>query len=180
MALGSILYIFVNARTNKRDLILVERKLNRAISLLNKVKIKYINNTKELDYTYQKYMVNSYAELNYLWEQYLKAKEEEKHYQKNSDELEFYNKELIKILRVNSISDPDIWIYQAAAIVDSKEMVEVRHRLNVRRQKLRERIDYNNSLRQNCIDAMNNYINKSAENKKEVSDLIRKFGIDLE
>ena len=29
--------------------------------------------------------------------------------------------------------------------MDPKEMVEVRHRLNVRRQKLRQRIDYNNN-----------------------------------
>lgn len=179
MALVAVVYIFVNEKKNRSNLHLVERKFNRAITLLNKVKIKYINNTNELDYSYQKYMVNSSAELNYLWEQYLKAKEEEKHYTKNSEELEYYNKELIKLLRRHEISDPDIWIYQAVAIIDSKEMVEVRHRLNVRRQKLRERIDYNNSFKQKSIDMVNKYINRSPENKEEIMELVRKYRIEL-
>lgn len=179
MALVSAFYIFINSGTNKRDLKLTERKLNRAISLLNKVKIKYINSTNELDYSYQKYMVNSYVELSYLWEQYLKAKEEEKHYKKNSDELEFCNSQLVKELRSYKVNDPDIWIYQPAAIIDSNEMVEVRHRLNVRRQKLRERIDYNNKLGERSKDAIHNFIDKCPDKKGEVIEVVRKFGIEL-
>ncbi len=179
MGLVSAVYIFMNAGSNKRDIKIIESKLNRAIYLLNKVKIKLINNTNELEYSYQKYMVNSSAELNYLWEQYQKAKEEEKHYQKNSDELEYYNKELIRTLRSYKIVDADIWIYQAIAIIDNNEMVEVRHRLNVRRQKLRERIDYNNSMKERSIDAIRKYIEKSPESKGEVIEIIRRFGIEL-
>ena len=179
MGLVSAVYIFVNSGTNKKDVKIIESKLNRAIYLLNKVKIKFINNTNELEYTYQKYMVNSSTELNYLWEQYLKAKEEEKHYQKNSDELEYYNKELIRTLRSHKIVDADIWIYQAVAIIDNSEMVEVRHRLNVRRQKLRERIDYNNSMKERSINAITKYIEKDPESKAEVVEIIRRFGIEL-
>ena len=94
MALASTLYIFTNTRTNRKDMIIIELKLNRAIGLLNKVKIKYINNTNALDYSYQKYMVNSVAELGYLWEQYLKSKGEEKQYKKNTEQIEVFNRDL--------------------------------------------------------------------------------------
>ena len=179
MALASAVYIFINSGINRNDMKLTERKLNKAISLLNKVKIKYINNTNELDYSYQKYMVNSYAELGYLWEQYLKAKEEEKIYEKNMKQLEFFKRELVKELRSYDIKDPDIWFYQAAAILDSKEMVEVRHRLNVRRQKLRDRIEYNNKLKEKSIEEITKFINQRPENREEVTRKLKDYGIYL-
>ncbi len=179
MALVSAVYIFINSGINRNDMKLTERKLNKAINLLNKVKIKFINNTNELEYSYQKYMVNSYAELWFLWEQYLKAKEEEKAYEKNTKQLEFYNRELVKELRSYDLKDPDIWVYQAAAVLDSKEMVEVRHRLNVRRQKLRDRIEYNNKLKEKSIEDITKFINQRPENREEVTRKLKDYGIYL-
>ncbi|WMJ86324.1 hypothetical protein [Anaerocolumna sp. MB42-C2] len=179
MALVSAVYIFINSGVNRNDMKLTERKLNKAINLLNKVKIKYINNTNELDYSYQKYMVNSYAELWFLWEQYLKAKEEEKIYEKNTKQLEFYNRELVKELRSYDLKDPDIWVYQAAAVIDSKEMVEVRHRLNVRRQKLRDRIEYNNKLKEKSIEDITWFVNQRPANREEVTRKLKDYGIYL-
>jgi hypothetical protein len=179
MAIIASVYLFTNARNNKKDMKLNELKLNRAINLLNKVKIKYVNNTNTLDYTYQKYMVNSYSELNYLWEQYIKAKEDEKLYRRNTEQLESYHKELIADLRNFGLADPDIWIYQAAAIIDSKEMVEVRHRLNVRRQKLRDLIDYNTSIKDKCVNEIKEFLEKKPENKNEVVETLKKFGVYL-
>ncbi|MGB8453015.1 MAG: hypothetical protein WCD89_11890 [Anaerocolumna sp.] len=179
MALISAFYIFLNSGNNRKEMKLTELKLNKAIGLLNKVKIKYINNTNELDYAYQKYMVNSYAELQYLWEQYLKTKEEEKQYNKNTEQLEYFNRELVKELRSYDIKDPDIWVYQAAAIIDNKEMVEVRHRLNIRRQKLRERIDYNNKLKDTSTEEITKFINQRPGNRDEVTEKLRKYGIYL-
>lgn len=179
MGLVSAVYIIKNSTANKRELKIVERKLNRAITLLNKVKIKFVNKTNELDYAYQKYMVNSYAELNYLWEQYQKAKEEEKHYRINSEELESCNRQLVRELKGYTVADPDIWVYQAVAIIDNNEMVEVRHRLNVRRQKLRERIDYNNALKERSMDAIGKFIGRNPDRKGEIVTIVSKFGIEL-
>ncbi len=44
---------------------------------------------------------------------------------------------LTSILDRQGVSDSQVWIYQPEAIADSKEMVEVRHRLNTRRSSLR-------------------------------------------
>ena len=87
MALGCTLYVLYQSSVNKKESKIAERKLNRAIQILNKVKIKYINNRNALDYNYQKYMVKSYEELYYLWELYLKTKEEEKRYRHNTELL---------------------------------------------------------------------------------------------
>lgn len=146
LALASAGYILYSARKNEAAMKLTEMKLNKAIGLMNRVKIKYINTNNLLDYSYSKYMVNSSSELTYLWEQYMKAKDAERLYKDNTDLLNFYNEELVERLRHYQLADPDIWIYQAVAIIDNREMVEVRHRLNVRRQKLRERIEYNSRL----------------------------------
>lgn len=179
MGLVVTTYIFVQATSNQKENKLIEAKLNKAITLLNKVKIKYINNTNALDYSYQKYKVRSYNELLYLWEQYNKAKEDEKKYSTNSELLDKENRELIKILKRYQLDDPGIWVYQAVALIDSKEMVEVRHHLNVRRQKLRDNMDYNNKLKEDSIDRIRQYLNKLPTEKEKYEPLLKKHGIYL-
>ncbi len=50
-----------------------QKLMQRAVTLINKTKIKYINNQKVLDYQYQKYRVDSSEMLVLRWENY-KAK----------------------------------------------------------------------------------------------------------
>ncbi len=179
MALGCTLYVLYQSSVNRKESKLAELKLNRAIQLLNKVKIKYINNRNALDYNYQKYMVESYEEFYCLWELYLKTKEEEKRYRQNTELLEQYNRQLTLELKLYELTDPEIWIYQAIAIIDNKEMVEVRHRLNVRRQKLRERIDYTNKIKEHSIEEIQKILDKNPGQKEEIIKLLERFGINL-
>lgn len=179
MALGCILYVLYQSSVNRKESRITELKINKVIHLLNKVKIKYINNLNALDYNYQKYMVKSYEEFHYLWESYLKAKEEEKRYRQNSEMLEQYNRQLIQELKLYEVADPEIWVFQSVAIIDSKEMVEVRHRLNGRRQKLRERIDYTNKIKERSIEEIQKILDKNPEQKEEIIKLLERFGINL-
>ena len=179
MALGCIIYILYQSSMNRKQSRITDLKINKVIHLLNKVKIKYINNLNALDYNYQKYMVKSYEEFHYLWELYLKAKEEEKRYRQNSELLEQYNRQIIQKLKQYELADPEIWIYQSIAIIDNKEMVEVRHRLNVRRQKLRERIDYNNKIKERSIEEIQKILDKNPEKKEDIIKLLERFGINL-
>ena len=50
------------------------------------------------------------------------------------------------ILSEYDLNDAHIWIYRADALLDNREMVEVRHELNVRRQKIRENMEYNKEV----------------------------------
>ncbi|BCN30022.1 hypothetical protein [Anaeromicropila herbilytica] len=179
MAALSSFYIFYEARRNAIMMKVIEKKQNKAIDLLNSVKIKMINNTSVLDYSYSKFMVHNSKELERIWEKYVKAKDEARRYEKNTELLNFYNETLIKELKKYNINDPEIWIYQAIAIIDQKEMQEVRHRLNVRRQKLRERIDYNNKVKEHCLMNIEGLIKKNPHLRPQIEELLVKNNITV-
>lgn len=180
MGMGSVLYIFMEARKNSHDIKLVQLKLNKVIMLTNKVAIKSVNNRNYLEYTYSKYMVDSYEQLKSRWEQYVKLKDENKRFESNTQLLEFYNGILIKELMKYDISDTEIWIYQPTAILDNKEMVEVRHRLNVRRQKLRERIEANQEQKQEATEAIISLVKAYPDSEPEVIRVLKKYQIQQE
>lgn len=180
MGMASSLYIFMEARKNTHDMQIIQAKQKRQVMLMNKVKIKSVNNLNFLEYTYNKYMVDSYDEIKALWEEYILLKEEAKKYQTNTQMLEFYNNELIKELERIGVADPDIWIYQPSAIIDNREMVEVRHRLNVRRQKLRERIDSIMKQKADGLDAIISAIKINPEYSQEAKRILDRYGIKFD
>ena len=139
-----IIYLkYTDAAKEKRQ---VERSINRLILLQNRVKIRYVNNTNLLDYLYVKYQVASAADLLSLWELYQQEREEREKFREIHAELDYQRHELLRILRRFQIKDPDIWLRQAQAITSRHEMVEIRHNLIQRRQKLRRQMEYNEEL----------------------------------
>ncbi len=118
-----------------------QANINRAIVLLNKVKFKFVNVTNAVDFACERYHVKNAYELNYIWEQYLEAVKELEKYQRTNDDLEFFGGRLIRQLHKHKLYDTKVWPHQAHALADKKEMVEVKHGLLVRRQKLRESVE---------------------------------------
>lgn len=154
----------------------VDRGINRIIMLHNRVKIRYVNNTNLLDYLYMKYQVSGAKEMQTLWEKYNEEKEERRKYREAEMELDDCHQELLGILKCYQIKDPSIWLRQTAAILDSKEMVEIRHNLIIRRQSLRRRIDYNKEV---IIDKAQAEIKDMVENHpqyaREITDMVGGF-----
>lgn len=145
-------FIFLKFTSNQTEIRRSEINMNHAIALLNKVKFKYVNVTNAVDYARDKYHVKNASEFKYLWEQYLnEVKEREKFRQANED-LEYFSDKLIRQLNRYHLYDARVWVNQSSALVDKKEMVEVKHNLIVRRQKLRSRIEINT---QNIRDRKN-------------------------
>ena len=145
-----------------------EVKENRAINLMNKVKIKYINNTSTLEYLYDKYKIKSLRELEYLYDQYLIMVDEVRKFQRSTGDLRELSDNLTKLLFAYGVKDPDIWIKQSAALMDNREMVEVKHSLNVRRQKLREQIAYNEELRLSGLKDIKELLKANPELRDQV------------
>lgn len=177
MGMGLGFYVFKEARKNSSDIKVVQAKQNRQITLMNKVKIKAVNNRNYLDYAYNKYMVESYAQFMLLWKEYVVLKDEASRYKNNTELMEFYQNELISKLRKFGVADSEIWIYQPTALLDNKEMVEVRHRLNVRRQKLRERIDLNTDQKNETMKSMIYLIKDYPSIKQEAVNLMKLYRI---
>ena len=120
-----------------------EMMLKRCVELSNKVKIKYVNTTSTLEYTYEKYKCNSHQELRYLWQNYLREKEEEKKYIKNTNLLAACRENLTEVLREYGFEMPEIWGYQAEVFYDGKLMREFRNVLDERHRKLKAQLEFN-------------------------------------
>ncbi len=164
--------ILNEARKNRIDIVITEKKCNRAIFLSNRVKIKYVNNVRTLDYMYQKYQVRNATELDFVYNQYLQAKREWERQRESSILINENNTILLQELQRLGIKDRDVWLSQVKALVEPKEMVEVRHELNVRRQKLREQIDYNTCVMEECLSEMEKIRDINPEYAEEVERLL--------
>lgn len=153
--------LFVKYKETDRELHSASRSYNRVIMLQNKVKIRYVNNTGLLDYLYIKYNTGSAERLAENFEKYRTEKEERKRMEQTEADLDYHSRQLVRQLKNYRLFDPVIWVHQTAALLDPKEMVEVRHSLILRRQSLRKQMDYNQ---------------KAAENaKKEIMDLVKEY-----
>ena len=145
-AAGFYTYTFLKYREASSEYSRVIAETNRLILLQNKVKIRYVNNTNLIDYLCMKYKVESSKELVKLWRQYNEEKERRRAYRRAQIELDANEGELLHILRRYQIGDPAIWLNQTDALLERREMVEIRHNLIVRRQSLRKRMDYNKEV----------------------------------
>ncbi|MDO5294332.1 MAG: hypothetical protein Q4F05_16470 [bacterium] len=178
-ALVCAAYIANEARKNNVDMSLNQRKMTKAIGLMNRVKIRYVNNQLSLDYSYSKFNVNSSMQLTFFWEEYVKQKEINNKYKDNTENLNYYSEKLVKQLKDYRLHDPEVWIHQCLALLDTKEMVEIRHRLNIRRQKLRDRIDYNTKTKDESVIKIKDILKENPEAKEEIIVTMKKYHINL-
>lgn len=169
MAAGAVILtaMFIRYSTSLAERRVIEKKLNMAITAQNTVKIRYVNVTSLLEYLYSKFNVNNSLELQYLWEKYIIEKREREKLREANEMLEGSNKELVDILRAQDIAAPEIWLSQVEALVDKREMVEIRHHLIGRRQGLRKRIEYNEESRNAARDEVTELV-KSYPSKAEI------------
>lgn len=165
--------VFVKISYNVMDLKKTELKINRCISLLNSTKIRYVNAKNAYDYICQKYSVKGAAELTYIWEQYLAAQTESQRYKANTSDLDYNNRQLISILTRYKLNAPSIWTHQALAIIDDKEMVEVRHNLIVQRQNIRKRVEYSSGVIKEAKENITKIAKKNPEYTSEIMDVIK-------
>lgn len=171
-----ITVIFTKHNDGVRELAQVENGIGRIIRLQNTVKIRYVNNTHLLDYLYMKYNVSSAGELGKSWLQYMEEKEERKNYQDAERELDICQKELLHMLRRHQVKDPMLWLHQTQAILDKREMVEIRHNLIIRRQSLRRRMDYNKEvIAGKAQEEIKDLVDKYPEYAKEILDIVGQY-----
>ena len=86
--------------------------------------------------------------------------------------MDFYGDLLIKQLRHLGVQDPNVWPQQCNAIVDNREMVEIRHRLISRRQKIRTQLDTNMKIMQDAKDEISRLVADHKEYAKEILEIV--------
>jgi len=158
-----------------RESITVANAINRLIQLQNKVKIRYVNNRSLVDYYYMKYGTESAAALEKKWTKYQQEKEERKQYAEAEAQLEFYQKELVDKLSNYRVGDPDRWMGQPGALLDKREMVEIRHNLILRRQSLRKQMDYNNNVAERAQKEIKEIVKQYPIYAPEILDMVDRY-----
>lgn len=175
--LGAVLAMgmFALLKYTERQVLVTEIKLNKVTAILNKTKIKYINAANTLDYEYNKYRVKSSYELAKKYEVYLDMKNEQRKLVKITTNLNEAEEDLMKNLRKLGLYDAHLWLGQVKALVNGSDMVEVRHDLNIQRQKLRKQIEYNEGK---IEEAKKNIMHMAADNPEcmnEALEIIEQF-----
>ncbi len=147
--------------------------LNQAISMLNVERMKYVNVTNSVEYTKDKYQVRSAAELQYVWEQYQDKVRDQQRYIQNNDDLEFYNDKLERILGSIGLADDKIWLNQVNALIDRQDMSDCRHRLVVRRKKIRDRLEDHRKIVQEERDEIDRLMTRHEHYLPEIQEIIK-------
>lgn len=158
-------FLFIRMQNNSMAIKKAKVNTNHAIALLNRTKVKYVNVTNAVDYTCEKYHVKNSYELNYIWEQYIEAKRERERFERTSDDLQYFEGKMVRMLKKYNLYDAEVWVTQPQALVDKREMVEIKHNLIERRQKLRSRIEY--------------HMDVVLEQKEEIEQLMRQIETDI-
>ena len=153
--------IFVSYRDATDSILKLNKQINRAISLQNTAKIKYVNITNAIDYRYHKYGINSSHELEYTYEKYLEEKEARHHTENALAKLEQLRKELHQYITKYRIKEPAQFVYQPSILVNDEEMAAKRHELVIERQRLRKGMDFE-------VYNLDAY-------RKEIEDLVKQY-----
>lgn len=172
IALTAIYMKYIEAQGERKR---SSNSLNKVILLQNRVKIRYVNNTNLLDYLYMKFEIKSAKDLAAMWEQYLSEKEERARMKEAMKELSFSQEQLVHILRKYRLHDPLIWLHQTEAILNPKEMVEVRHALITRRQKLRKQMEFNTQNAEQAQQQVRELVGEYPQYAKEILQMVSDY-----
>lgn len=167
--------VFIVNRNLLYRLKVIEIKLNRLIGLSNTIKLKYVNVRVKLDYEYNIYQVRSAFEMNNRYKSYLKAKKEQQAFAKTADKLYHSMNSYNDILKKIKLHDYDVWNTQVSAVINPKEMWEIKNMLMERRKKLKETIDYNKEIIDNTKEKIKKISMEDKECAGQILGIISKY-----
>ena len=166
-------FVFIRQNAIARDNKVAIVHLNQAISMLNVERMKYVNVTNSVEYSKDRYSVNNAAELQYVWEQYQDKVRDQRRYIENNEDLEFYSNKLERLLSNMGLADDKIWLTQVNALIDRQEMADCRHRLVVRRKKIRDRLDDHRRIVQEERDEIDRLMTNHEHYLPEIQEIIK-------
>lgn len=171
----AVTVLLVKYMDSEKELHRVEGAISRLIQLQNKVKIRYVNNNNLQDYLRIKYNTDCSETLQKRWQQYQQEKEERKEYAEAEAKTEYYQKQLVAKMNNYRITDSDRWAARPGALLDKREMVEMRHELILRRQTLRKQMDYNNTVAENARKEIMEIVNRYPAYGSEILAMVDKY-----
>ena len=133
-------YVFVRLSHSNRKSRKNVRLLNETINLINRVRLRYANVTKAVNYVQEKFRVNSAAELNYYWSRYLLELKRQEQFEKDNSDLEYYTRRFYGTLDDLELYNKTFWNNQFSALIEPAELEKLKNSLVERRSKTRNRM----------------------------------------
>lgn len=164
--------VFYMQNKAEYEMKLAKVRLNRAIGLLNKIKLKYVNIAGRLSYSYEKHGVKSAYQLNKVWGAYITLKKEHEVYNRASTRLVQAEEELLKLLQLANVKDSNIWISQAYALINQNDMEEIKGQLMHRREKLKNSLEYNNGIIEKARSEIKSIVLSNREQAQELMGIL--------
>lgn len=177
VAIGAGVTFFYLQKNNK-DKTKTVRQMNRLITLLNKVKIKYVNSKNAIDYTYAKFGVNSSHELRFEWEEYQQMKRDQEAFSRYGRELAQIEEALAEMLSTYPIRKVDLWVRRCDILIDEKKMKQERKLLEEQRRQIQESMAYNADTRQEARETIEVLVKKYPQYGPEVLEFLERLDKD--
>lgn len=167
-------FTFFYLQKNHKDKTKAARQMNRLITLLNKVKIKYVNSKNTIDYIYNKFEVHSSHELRFEWEEYQQMKRDQEAFSRYGRELAELEEDLAEMLGAYPIRKIDLWVRRCDILIDEKKMKQERTLLEKQRKQVQESMAYNANTRQEAKEVLEALIKQYPEYAPEVLEMVEK------
>ena len=168
-------FLFLKGNDLRKESNKLDKTIIKIIQLQNSVKIRLVNNTNLLDYLYIKYDVDSSKELKKDYEVYLEERHRREQYEQANKELPMAKRRLLSLLKNLQLNDPVSWTHTPEAIVDSNELVEIRHEMIGRRQKIRDQIEENTKNAEAIKDEIKEMIRRYPKYSVELMSMMKDF-----
>ncbi|MCR5848153.1 MAG: hypothetical protein K6G75_08560 [Lachnospiraceae bacterium] len=167
--------LFMKGNDLRKESDKLDRTIIKIIQLQNSVKIRLVNNTNLLDYLYLKYNTDSSKELKKNFDLFSEEKHRREQYERANKDLPAAKRKLMNLLRNLPLYDPVSWVHTPEALVNRNELVEIRHEMIGRRQKLREQIEENTKSAEKIRDEIKEMIRRYPKYSVELMNMMRDF-----
>lgn len=169
-----MLYIFYTnsslVRSNRTALV----GLNRTISLLNVVRMKYANVTGSIRFIQHKYHVTSAHELEWMWESYMEEIRIRKKNEQDNEDYKYFYGRLIKMLKDLDLYDRKMWMDQLDALMDPVQMEKVKTKLSKERNIVKTSIEENTRIVSSERDEVSRLMREHDYYPAEIVEIISK------
>lgn len=168
----AVALIMVYYQKNVREIRLNEKKMKKAVGLLNKYRLLYANVKSRVDYTYKKLGIRNSYELNNYWRLYLTAKKERQVYHGMSRELDEAQEQYDLLIDSMGLSDSSVWKMQMEAVTDASVMKEMEDSLNRRKKGLRKTMDFNKKQIEKYKEKVKDLTRKEPDLAEEILKIV--------
>ncbi len=151
------MWMFIFRRYCYHELKKNQIMLDRAIKLINKTKIKYVQHQQVLDYQYEKYQVNSSHVIKMRYEQYNAGMEKERDYNRTSQEAKTIIIDIDRFLNEQRIDGTEFVLREADYLATDKGRKQLVKRYKEDRDTMKHQLQQLEQEREVLMNVLTNF-----------------------